>query len=204
MNRHAPLGSAITGLGLVLVFASCAVASDARLGPIPDGLQLSPRIHQYSVAGSTADELRDEMVRLGPKEGDRPFPGYTKWNVRWQFGYESLADRCALTGVTVFLDLTTTLPRWRRSADAPTALVGKWERFVAGLRTHEDGHGRIAVDAARKVLNLLQSLSADTCEDIYGQSNQAAWDIVTAIDATSHDYDVETQHGSTQGARWPL
>ena len=114
MNRHAPLGSAITGLGPVLVFASCAVASDARLGPIPDGLQLSPRVHHYSVAGSTADELRGEMVRLGPKEGDRSFPGYTKWNVRWQFGYESLADRCALTGVTVF----STSPRPSRAGGA--------------------------------------------------------------------------------------
>ena len=204
MNRHAARGSAVTGLGPVLVFASCAVASDARLGPIPDGLHLSPRVHRYNVTGATADELRDEMVRLGPTEGDRSFPGYTKWNVRWQFGYESLADRCALTGVTVFLDLTTTLPRWRRSVDAPTALVREWERFVAGLRTHEDGHWRIAVRAAREVLESLQSLSAHTCEDLHGPANQVAWEIVTAIDATSHDYDVETQYGSTQGARWPL
>ena len=80
----------------------------------------------------------------------------------------------------------------------------KWDDAINSENALADFGGLQAVDAARKVLNLLQSLSADTCEDIYGQSNQAAWDIVTAIDATSHDYDVETQHGSTQGARWPL
>jgi len=160
----------------------------------------------YPVSGATASELRSQMNRLGPRDRyeDRTYDANTDWAVRWSYRYAMRSNRCVLQNVNTRVAITYTLPKWKKGMVAERSLVADWNRYMAALQLHEDGHKNHGVEAGRDVQQVLSKLpSAASCAELETQAQAAARTVIKTYNQKDLDYDHMTRHGSTQGAIFP-
>jgi predicted secreted Zn-dependent protease len=150
----------------------------------------------YDISGSNESELRAQLDALGPVGYD----GYkgdatTTWSIGWNWpGHGS--DICNLGAVTVSYTIQVIMPRWRPPENASADLVARWANFIHALVEHEQGHVDLVVANYRSVE---EAIKAATCET----AQAAAQAALIPIRQQDVDYDAATQHGATQGARFP-
>ena len=72
------------------------------------------RVESYDVAGENARELRHDLDRKGPLVDGRRYDARTRWYVRWRFDLLPTGEGCRVARPRVDLEVTMTLPRWRR------------------------------------------------------------------------------------------
>lgn len=182
---------------LLAIVAPAAAAA----APIGSKVSISQRTVHYEVVGSTAAGLVDEMEQKGPLDDDgERFWGYTAWEIEWSYPYKREEARCTLGPVQVKVEVTITLPRWRRPAGAPAGLVASWERFLTALARHEAGHAELARDAGEIVRAAVQGVAARrTCEELERAADAEGHRQLDLLSRRSEDYDDETRHGAAQG-----
>ena len=159
----------------------------------------------YDIVGNSANSLRHELDINGPldKDGKR-FDGLTKWHVTWTYRYAPTEAGCKFTEINTSVEGTTTLPRWVDGDSATNSLIRKWQNYIAALRLHEDGHYAHGVGAAKEIEDLGQSFHvSDNCSTIAKKFNDQASSILEKYMAMDAIYDHDTNHGQTQGARFP-
>lgn len=163
------------------------------------------KIVYYDIAGNTANALRHQMNEKRPlDESGKRFDAYTRWYVGWRYRYQPTARECEFTRVTVSVQATITLPRWVDESQAPQALEQDWNRYVAALRRHEQGHYVHGMDAARQVEALGRSFhAAGDCPALTAEFDHQARAITQRYAAMDKTYDRDTDHGRTQGAVFP-
>jgi predicted secreted Zn-dependent protease len=150
----------------------------------------------YDISGSTANELRAELDAKGPVGYD----GYkgdstTKWSFSWDWpGYGNTA--CNLSAATVRYDIEVIFPRWTPPRNAAPDLVARWNDYIRRLAEHEMGHVDFVVANYQTVADAVKGATCLTAE-IAGQA------ALMPIRQHDLDYDATTQHGATQGARFP-
>ena len=171
----------------------------------PRGAQGAERTAHYEIAGTSAAELRESMNQRRPVGADgRRHDGLTSWKVRWRFHTASSESGCAVTAFEVSLDVVTTLPKWTNEAEGHSSLVRRWHGFYTALQAHEDGHKAIATAAAGAIRDAgLQALRRPTCEEVARAVNHVAQRILDQYLQKNRRYNAETDHGRTQGARFP-
>lgn len=169
--------------------------------------KVTRHVEYYEIAGRTERELRAAMNRLGPKTADGvPFDGNSLWESHWDFTYapNPSGSECRLRTLVVTVDLKRLMPRWKDRATAPAGLGAKWDRYIAALDVHEDGHEDIGLAIGAEVRRRLSALDrAPTCKELHAsldREGQAVTDEFATRDAA---YDRETDHGATQGAQFP-
>ena len=162
-------------------------------------------IAYYDITGHSADALRRAMNTKGPLDvSGKRFDAYTRWYVRWRYRYRSTASGCEFAKVTVSVEGTITLPRWTDESDAPQTLEQHWNRYVAALRRHEQGHYVHGLDAAREIEALGRSFhAAGDCSTFLADFDRQARAITRRYAAMDETYDRDTDHGKTQGAVFP-
>ena len=188
-DRHAWLAFA-TATALALV-TSAVHAENARIA-------------YYDVVGNNAQVLRQQMNAKGPLDGGRRFDAHTDWYVKWNYRYRPTASGCEFTSVEVSLTGTILLPRWVHTGNASGALVQKWDRYVAALRLHENGHYAHGVSAEKAIEAMAKSFrGSGDCRVMASEFNDQAHSIRARYNALDVAYDRETDHGRTQGAQFP-
>jgi predicted secreted Zn-dependent protease len=178
----------------VIAFATAT----ATLSPITLGEVTIPnaKMEYYDIAGATEGDLRAEMNVKGPVGYD----GYkgdatTKWFIRWTWpGFGTFF--CTLNAASVSYQITVIFPRWKPPANEPPALITKWTNYASAVAEHEKGHVDFVVANYPSVLTAIQRATCETAE----AAAQAALQPIRQHDI---DYDAETNHGATQGARFP-
>ncbi|AZO48285.1 MAG: DUF922 domain-containing protein [Mesorhizobium sp.] len=107
------------------------------------GTKLLVKTRTYEISGTTGVALVAAMDRNGPKHGfmTRAIAD-TAYTVNWDLAISRTDGVCHLRQADGVLDLTYTYPRLAQPASA--ALERRWKRFFAGVRAHEETHGRIA------------------------------------------------------------
>lgn len=164
------------------------------------------RIVYYEVFGDSAKELRRELNAKGPyseKLGKRA-DGYTTWNISWKFRYAPKGTGCEFTDFSATLESTITLPRWFAPHTASQRLRTKWEKFMAALRIHEDGHYALAVQAVKEIEALGRSFHVSgKCSRIAKAFKDQATPILEKCNAANAAYDLHTHYGWNQGVRFP-
>src|SRR6266498_262456 len=134
------------------------------LGPVGADPTVVERSEYYEVAGSSEKELRAAIDRLRPNDakGER-HDAFTKWDVHWEYRYNSSAGACALTSFTTSVEVSTRLPKWS-NRDAGSRLAERWDRYIAALQDHERGHAQIGLRAAKAIQERLSALDQQpTC-----------------------------------------
>jgi predicted secreted Zn-dependent protease len=186
---------------LVLLAAAAPLAS----GDQPSGAHgRAVRGETYDVAGETTRELRRDLDRKGPLVDGHRYDARTRWYVCWRFDLLPEGGGCRVARPRIDLEITMTLPRWRRPRGAAAGLVERWESYLAALRDHEDGHVDVGDQAARAVEAALSDRPArPDCGSAESEANDAAQAEIARAQQEDLRYDRETSHGATQGARFP-
>jgi predicted secreted Zn-dependent protease len=89
----------------------------------------------------------NSMNRGGPKEGlQARAMAATRYDVRWNMDWDKSGGACRLRSATPVLAINYRFPKLtsRVSPD----LKQRWDKFMVGVRAHEQVHGKIAQDMA--------------------------------------------------------
>lgn len=159
------------------------------------------RTDYYDIRGATAQELRDQMKKLGVRHTDgKMYVANTRCPIKWDFHYSKTRNGCRIDSVTVTVYVTYLYPRWVNLLDGSNELRVKWSRFITALETHEEGHRDRAVDAATRIESAIANLAPRmNCQDLAVAANALGKRIAEELKREQVQYDVETKHGITQG-----
>ena len=163
----------------------------------------------YDVTGHSAHTLLRDLTRRGPRIGSRRHFGRTSWTAHWRIEYQEPAGGradsapCRIRRTDVHLDVEVTLPRWDAPARAPTPLRRDWKSFIDALAFHEREHKESIISAGHRVMRTLDSLQAPSCPALKKKAETRARTIIERARRYNRRYDKRTDHGKTQGARWP-
>ena len=168
-------------------------------------VNISDQAERYAIEGSTPLELRRELNVKRPHTSDgRQFDGRTRWYVSWRYRYRKTGSGCVIASVNTSLKVTITLPQWRDESSADRATRQRWARYLAALEQHEQGHRQNGVDAANEIDAAIATMPpAGTCDALGAEANVVGKSILQKYNQRDVDYDRDTRHGATQGARFP-
>ena len=183
---------------LLVALAACVLPAKAAVN-------IDDQVERYAIEGSTPADLRREMNVKGPQRaGGRRFDGYTRWHVSWRYRYNNAGGGCTIASVTTSVKVTMTLPRWSNESSASSATRQHWARYLAALERHEQGHRRHGIDAAHEVDRAIAAMPpAGNCDALGANANALGMSILRNYNQRDLDYDRDTKHGATQGARFP-
>jgi predicted secreted Zn-dependent protease len=189
---------ALVSLLSLVLLAACGIPSAPVAVPVMVESVSIPNatVVYYDVVGSTEADLRAQLDALGP----RGYDGYkgdatTQWNISWHWPSNSDGS-CRLTETVVSCEIKVIFPRWRPPSNVSPALAAKWARYIHALAEHEKGH----VDFVVANIPIVESaIKGATCQT----ANAAGEAALAVIRKHDIDYDAATQHGVTQGARFP-
>jgi len=135
---------AVRLIRLCLVTAAAMAAGTALAG----AEQVKVKTRTYAVSGANGADLYQSMVRRGPRHGfvSRAI-AQTSYTVEWQAEVVSSANACRVVRAQPVLSITYTYPQPSRSMSAE--MRGRWQRFMTGVKKHEEKHGAIASEMVR-------------------------------------------------------
>lgn len=155
----------------------------------------------YPVHAQPGETLRQVLNAATPiaVDGQR-FHGYTRWNVRWTFRWSREASgRCTIREVTTGLRTEVQLPELRSGTPAQQAV---FDRYLRALSRHEEGHVQFGRDAAQAIDQGIAALpAAPDCATLERQANALGHRLLREHAEREKQYDRDTRHGASQGAR---
>jgi predicted secreted Zn-dependent protease len=161
-------------------------------------------IEYFTVTGDTASALSAEIDAKGPVgDNGRHSDGYTRWSMTWTFGMTSDDAGCSANRISVDLDIRMFLPRWDTPPNADPRLITRWNRYLAALRSHEDGHRARAEAAAGEMRRKLLGERATDCRVLEARLDSMASALLAGLRERQAAYDRETDFGQKQGVRRP-
>ena len=127
------------------------------------------------------------------------FHSATAWYLDWQVKPLPTSDgRCKVGDVRVALHGQMVLPRLLGGSEAQQR---HFDAYLVRLREHELGHYEIGREAARQLEKSFYALSpARSCSELQAQAREEGARMLPKYEAMGDAYDVQTQHGRTQGA----
>ncbi len=218
LARRSSLAWLIAGCGMLSGMAACQPMPEVGATPRPGSTPLvqpvcDPQLdlvvrrtrETYRVRGNTLDELSAsiEPQRYRDSSG-MAWDAYTWWEVRWSYPFVERIDSCALGGEQVRVDIRMHLPRWEPPSGADPELASTWTHYITALEAHEEGHAQIALAAACEVRQVLRSLEPQPdCVRMELAADQATQVVIDRYHDLEVQYDLETDHGATEGAVLP-
>ena len=190
---------------MFMLLRSLLIAASLCALPVQAAVTLGDHVEHYDISGSTPADLRREMNAKGPQgAGGKRFDGYTRWHVSWRYQYNNAAGGCAIASVTTSAKVPITLPRWTNEGGAGDSTRQQWARYLAALEKHEQGHRRNGINAANEVDRAIAAVPpAANCDALGASANALGMRILQKYNQRDLDYDRDTNHGVTQGARYP-
>jgi predicted secreted Zn-dependent protease len=183
---------------------ACALAVAGALGSPatgPAALAAGPVVKHatmryYAVGGTTTAQIRTSLDARAPKSPDG-FNGdaFTQSHFHWNWpGYGT--STCDLAKASVTLTISVSFPRWTHPKAASAAVAAAWARYAKALATHEQGHADVAYARYPAVVRAIKRATCATAD----AAAHAQLDLMHKQDVA---YDARTNHGATQGARFP-
>lgn len=155
--------------------------------------------NMYGFSARDGDNLGRVISDAFPVASERSSHGHTRWNIRWNARWSPDGKGCRVTSSTVTLDMTMTLPRM----DAGTPQQRRaFDSYLPRLREHEMGHVAANRANARAADAWLRSLRiAGSCGAMLEEARAGFQTFIDRNREQNREYDAETDHGRTQGAR---
>lgn len=149
--------------------------------------------------------LRASLDRERPSYHGERDDAITTWFVRWNYSFDTgPSGGCSVVSVGADVDVVGTFPRWLDPSRGSRELRARWADYTWALATHETGHESIGVGAANSVVRALTRLGdAPSCVRAEDAANAEAGRVLDVWRAREIEYDDSTDHGATQGARFP-
>lgn len=166
----------------------------------------APRINLEEVRYPVEPSDTEDGLRKNLNNSDRPssktnpdlkFDGFVSWSVQWDFEVES----CKVVNPTASGWAKLTMPKVQSPESMPETLQAEWKRYWDALYGHERNHVKHGEQALSNVWPLLTN-SVSECATFDGVNQQLATEVAKWIEA-DQEYDRVTNHGETEGARFP-
>ncbi|MGY8797198.1 MAG: DUF922 domain-containing protein [Longimicrobiales bacterium] len=154
----------ILSCAAAILFALPVAGQSVRPPGVPEGLNVVSREERYELVAERLGqvvELLNEMRLEG--EGAAFSQGLTDYRVTPQWKFEVLGEGCGITAVSVDVDITITLPRWRAAVHSVADEQLRWREVLLRLTRHEYRHRDITIEVAAELLTVLEGLEAGTC-----------------------------------------
>ncbi|MBI3790791.1 MAG: DUF922 domain-containing protein [Gemmatimonadetes bacterium] len=201
--RHAIARRALR-VAATAALGGCAASSSPDAMPTPVGVRIANFDAPYDVHGRTAVEVRRSINTAGVKVLGASYAGELTWLINYRYNTNATGlGSCAVRNLQVDIETRTALPRWVDVDSVDTTLRAQWGAFITALRAHEEGHRRIALEAAAAVRRRLEDLRVNDCSQYGREADDAFKQIIRTFNARDVEYDAATRHGATQGAIWP-
>ena len=158
----------------------------------------------YDVGGTASAQIRAEMNKLGPVGTDnKRYDAKTTWSVRYRLSPRTIPGGCEIRA-EVSARFFYTMPRWTNLDKASASVSRRWREYYAALLVHEEGHARLARQAATTIQDAFTKLPGNVpCPTLREQHVQVYNIVLEEFRRRQKAYDEETQHGRTQGAVFP-
>lgn len=105
--------------------------------------EVTVKTKYYDVSGKSGVALIKAMDKKGPRHGFMTRAiAQTSYTVGWEFTWAREGKSCRLADAGGSLEMTYTYPKV--GGDIDPALAKRWMRFMAGVKKHEEQHGRLA------------------------------------------------------------
>ncbi|MES2820504.1 MAG: DUF922 domain-containing protein [Pseudomonadota bacterium] len=157
--------------------------------------------YEYYAADADAYEtVREALAAATPiRSGGKIFHGYTRWHINWRFRWKQADGECYITRVDTRLTSTITLPE----LEGGTAKQREaFDRYLEALEEHELGHYAFGQEAAETIDAEMADMDAlRSCKALEAAANELAQGILADYVKDEKRYDIDTDHGRTQGAR---
>ncbi|MER9299718.1 DUF922 domain-containing protein [Mesorhizobium sp. M0621] len=154
---------------------ACLMAIGAVCGSAPAasaGTKVLVKTRTYDITGTTGLALMKAMDRKGPKHGFMTHAiAQTGYTVDWDLDAGQDNGFCRLRRANGTLNLFYTFPH-AASATTP-ALQKRWTRFFAGVRAHEETHGRLAREMMRATERSISGLRTADDRSCYKTRHEA-------------------------------
>jgi len=158
----------------------------------------------YAVTGATIREIQRSLHHARPWKDTSGTDGQTAWRVDWTFNLTAAASSCRCAAFSTTTTIVVTLPRWNAPTNALPEARQAWERYSTALGKHEAGHVHFAFAAANEVHKRIGELGVQSdCDGLKQTINDVGQRVVDDFRRREKEYDRQTQHGATQGARFP-
>ncbi len=161
----------------------------------------------YQIYGNVASDLATQIQHCAPgADGSTraEFTAQTTYRLNWQYQIVQGDISCHLADVKVGLHTAVAMPLWQPSTSATSGLAGRWQTFITNLIAHEQGHVALDQQYANKMLTDLQAVSEQSCSELTSLISNTIDADTHALDLANDAYDVNTDHGATQGAVLPV
>ena len=165
------------------------VTQAAVPGSAPRGVTL----RYYDVQGKDFETL---LAALNASGG---FHAKAGWKLSYQYAPKRAGRACSPQSVGTQLDLSMLLPRWAPQPGTAASLYSRWQRYVAALRVHEEGHlqiGRAFEAALKKSLAVV----SERCDKLEARVKGIFEILLEQHRKRDEDFDRSTAFGRTQGA----
>lgn len=119
------------------------------------------KVRSYPVVGNSGEALMKAMERDGPRQGFRTRAiAQTRYSAGWELGWTVSSGQCHLDTADVTLSINYRYPEL--AGKASPALRKRWAKFLAGVRKHEEIHGRTARQMMVKARQAALRVAVDT------------------------------------------
>lgn len=205
-------------LALAIFYATLAIANEEpiKLAKVDKNVNLkavdsdvSPIVTEkyqyYEIRGNEENQLRRQMSQNGTKWNDgKTYDALTTWDISWDYQYDARDNMVYVDGFRTTVDIVFRYPKWVKTEEAPTDLVGKWDHYMKNLIEHENGHRDLAVTLAKEVNEAIAQLGpARSKKELDRVIKDTARAKMAELKTIQVAYDDDTGHGRTQGAVFP-
>ena len=146
----------------------------------------------FPISGASGEALLRELERKGPKHGftSRAI-AQTRYTMNTEAEWSHAGGICAVTRPKVRLDITYIYPEVKGEVSGP--LRSRWQRFMAGIRKHEEQHGRLAREMAAEADSAIAGLKIQdgkACGKLRAEMKRVVAAIVARYEARQRRFDV--------------
>ncbi|WP_181952554.1 DUF922 domain-containing protein [Vulcaniibacterium gelatinicum] len=154
----------------------------------------------YPVEATSLRELRRTLEQGMGSENRGSSNGLTRSRIEVAHTADAVEGRCRVHEIEIRVQVEITLPRWAGPGQPPAQWREAWEKSLAALRMHEQGHRDNAMAAAVALQERLAALPpADECKAL-GRTVMREFDrAMLRLALRDEAYDRLTQHGLKQG-----
>jgi predicted secreted Zn-dependent protease len=167
-------------------------------------VQVVQAIDYYDITGTTAQEIRANMDRIGPTwtvDGKR-YDSAVGWAIVPEYRFGPTGRGCMMKAVTVKVRIIATEPRL--NPNAPPALQRAFATFFAKLQEYDKHRATIVLEAAKRIDDGIMGLPPQpNCLELKPLANHLADNVERDLGRLMHDYLRRTDAGRQLGAVFP-
>ena len=164
-------------------------------------IEYSERFEYYDIYPVSVADVKVQLVDKSPVRIDgENFMAKTRWSVQTAFWAKFTMVGTGVKRTDIFVKVAYTMPRLAEGCCADD-IIHHFDSFYEKLMLHEKGHSQHALNCmatlSHELMKTQPQADFKALKKLFYQRNNA---IIAGCEDLSNRYDVETNHGYTQGA----